>query len=98
MRRGRKYDDEPSGVAAIFEYAIVKRADSAASTRSPESAKETPPPAATPLTAMITGASPRAKRDTAPCRQGVSSLTSTPIRGRLSARSEEHTSQLQSQG
>ena len=68
MRRGRKYDAEPSGVAAIFEYAIVKRADSAANTRSPESAKESPPPAATPFTAMITGLSLRASLDTAPCR------------------------------
>ena len=61
-------DDDPSGVAAIFEYAIVKRADSAASTRSPESAKENPPPAATPFTAMMTGLSLRQSRDTAPCR------------------------------
>src|SRR5947199_7475704 len=66
--RGRKYEDDPSGVAAIFEYAIVKRADSAAITRSPESANESPPPAATPLTAMITGLSLRARRDTVPCR------------------------------
>ena len=53
--RGRKYDEEPSGEAAIFEYAMVNFADSAATTRSPESAKLIPPPAAMPLTAMITG-------------------------------------------
>jgi hypothetical protein len=33
--RGRKYEEEPSGDAAIFEYAMVNFADSAATTRSP---------------------------------------------------------------
>src|SRR5207244_8395039 len=63
-RRGKKYDDDPSGVAAIFEYAIVNLADSAASTRSPHSANENPPPAATPLTAMMTGFSLRSEEHT----------------------------------
>ena len=40
--RGRKYDEEPSGDAAIFEYAIVNFADSAATTRSPASARLMP--------------------------------------------------------
>src|SRR5262249_37214025 len=86
-RRGRKYDDDPSGVAAIFEYAIVKRADSAPTTRARESAKLNPPPAATPFTAMITGLSLRQKRDTAPCRYVVNSLTRAPMRSRLSTKS-----------
>src|SRR5215831_3716958 len=87
MRRGRKYDDEPSGDAAIFEYAIVNLADSAATTRSPESAKLMPPPAATPLTAVITGFCDRQRRDTVPWRYVVSSLIRMPIRSGLSAKS-----------
>src|SRR5882672_8713889 len=87
MSRGRKYDDDPSGVAAILEYAIVKRADSAATTTSPESAKLSPPPAATPFTAMMTGLSLRQNRETAPCRYVVSSLTRAPMRSRLSTKS-----------
>ncbi len=55
-------------MAAILEYARVKRADSAATTMSPLSAKLSPPPAATPFTAMITGLSLRHSRETAPCR------------------------------
>ncbi len=47
---------------------MVKRADSAAMTRSPQSANEKPPPAATPFTAVITGLSLRQRRETAPCR------------------------------
>src|SRR2546430_16828963 len=82
--RGRKYDDEPSGLAAIREYAIVNFADSAATTRSPESARLKPPPAATPLTAMITGLSLRHRREMAPCRYVVSSLMCAPMRPRLS--------------
>src|SRR5947207_4489987 len=56
-------------------------------TRSPARARLNPPPAATPLTALITGLGLRTRRDTAPCRYVVSSLTSAPIRGRLSAKS-----------
>src|SRR5438093_2561173 len=82
--RGRKYDDEPSGLAAIREYAIVNFADSAATTRSPESARLNPPPAATPLTAMMTGLSLRHRREMAPCRYVVSSLMWAPMRPRLS--------------
>src|SRR5437867_1130527 len=54
---------------------------------SPESAKLRPPPAATPFTAMMTGLSLRQNRDTVPCRYVVSSLTSTPMRSRLSTKS-----------
>src|SRR5258705_10436779 len=82
--RGRKYDEEPSGDAAIFEYAMVNFADSAATTRSPARARLMPPPAATPLTAMITGLTVRARRDTAPWRYVVSSLITTPMRSALS--------------
>src|SRR4030095_1178170 len=85
--RGRKYDEEPSGDAAIFEYAMVNFADSAATTRSPDRARLIPPPAATPLTAMITGLAVRARRETAPWRYVVSSLITTPMRSALSLKS-----------
>src|SRR5215510_14767623 len=66
---------------------MVKRADSAATTRSPARARLIPPPAATPLTAMITGFAVRARRETAPCRYVVSSLITTPMRSALSLKS-----------
>ncbi len=62
-------------------------ADSAATTRSPESARLIPPPAAMPFTAITTGFMVRASREIAPCRYVVSSLTRTPIRSGLSAKS-----------
>ena len=43
-------------------------ADSVATTRSPDSARLMPPPAATPFTAITTGFMVRASRETAPCR------------------------------
>ncbi len=52
----------------ILLYAIRNVADSAARTRSHEIARLKPPPAAAPCTAAITGASSRAKRETARCR------------------------------
>ena len=59
-------------------YAIVNDADSAASTRSPETPSENPAPAATPLTAVISTASIRAKVDMARCRSLAMPLTKTP--------------------
>ncbi len=47
---------------------MVNFVDSAATTRSPESARLMPPPAAIPLTAITTGLGARASRDIAPCR------------------------------
>ena len=65
------------------EYAIVNFADSAAITRSPARASASPPPAATPLTAVITGFGVRTRRETAPWMNVVSSLSRIPMRGRL---------------
>src|SRR5260370_1357372 len=85
--RGKKYEDEPSGEAAIFEYAIANLADSAATTRSPASARLMPPPAATPFTAMITGLAGRAGRDTAPFRYVGRPLTESTMRSGPSLKS-----------
>ena len=52
----------------------MKRADSAASTMSQLQARLMPAPAATPLIAAIRGASPRVKREIAPCRKVVTSF------------------------
>jgi hypothetical protein len=65
----------------------VNRADSAAITRSPASASASPPPAATPLTAVMTGFGVRTSRETTPWMWVVSSLRRMPIRGRVCTKS-----------
>ncbi len=61
--------DEPSGVRPMRVYDIVKRADSAAMTRSPAQMRLRPAPPALPLTTAITsGARIREKRFIAVCR------------------------------
>src|SRR3990170_2055516 len=69
----RKKVAPPSGESPMFWYARVKRADSAATTRSPASAREIPAPAATPLTAERTGLGTRRRDAMKACSRTVSS-------------------------
>ena len=70
--------DPTSGDSPARVYAIVKRADSAASTRSPVSARLKPAPAAVPLTATISVACMRISVETVACRLSASFLISSP--------------------
>ena len=54
-RRGSSQVPPQSGIRPIFENAWMKLAERAATTMSQSSAKLAPAPAATPLTAAITG-------------------------------------------
>src|SRR3990170_3698391 len=71
--RARKKVAPPSGESPMFWYARVKRADPAATTRSPASAREIPAPAATPLTAERTGLGTRRRDAMKACSRIVSS-------------------------